>query len=223
VEADMTLDDLIAHRSAHLVRYQGRRLADRYESLVARARAAAAAAGQGDAVPRAVARTYARVLAYKDEYEVARLFTQSDYLDGVRGAFDGDVRVSFALAPPGLSGRAANGRPAKRRFGAWMLPVFRVLAKGKRLRGTVLDPFGHSADRRLERAMIGEYERLADRVLGRLHGGNAAAAAALLARHDGVRGYGPVKHEAYLRVTDAVERDLAAFEAPKGAEAVAAE
>ena len=132
-----------------------RRLAKRYQSLVKRVRDAAIDGGYGDALPRAVAINYAKLLAYKDEYEVARLFTDGKFEKQLRDQFEGDFKFNFNLAPPILGGGLdALGRPKKRAFGAWMLPVFRTLAKFRFLRGTPLDIFGYSPDRKLERDLI---------------------------------------------------------------------
>src|SRR5260221_10564476 len=146
----MSLDEIIAHRSALLTNYQNKKLAERYRKLVTQARDAALKGGFGDALPRAVAINYAKLLAYKDEYEVARLYTDGSFEQQLRGQFEGDFKFNFNLAPPLLAGGTdALGRPRKRAFGAWMMPLFRILASLRGLRGTVFDIFGHSADRRL--------------------------------------------------------------------------
>ena len=126
----MSLDEIIAHRSALLTDYQNEKLAERYRDLVTQVRDAALNGGFGDELPRAVAINYAKLLAYKDEYEVARLYTDGKFEKQLRDQFDGDFKISFNLAPPMLGGgNDALGRPRKRAFGAWMMPVFRVLAK----------------------------------------------------------------------------------------------
>ena len=123
---EMSLDEIITHRSAMLKDYQNAKLATRYRDLVTQVRHAAIDQGLGDELPRAVAINYARLLAYKDEYEVARLYTDGNFEKQLREQFDGDFRISFNLAPPMLSGaKDALGRPKKRAFGAWMMPVFR--------------------------------------------------------------------------------------------------
>ena len=151
----MSLDEVIAHRSAFLTDYQNAALAERYRGLVKRVRDAATDGGYGDALPRAVAINYAKLLAYKDEYEVARLFTDGRFEKQLRDQFEGDFKFNFNLAPPILGGaKDALGRPKKRAFGAWMMPVFRTLAKLRVLRGTPFDIFGYSPDRKLERDLI---------------------------------------------------------------------
>ena len=128
----MSLDEIIAHRSALLTDYQDARLAERYRKLVNRCATPRPSGGYGDALPRAVAINYAKLLAYKDEYEVARLFTDGRFEKQLRDQFEGDFKFNFNLAPPMLGGGIdALGRPRKRAFGSWMMPVFRVLAKMK--------------------------------------------------------------------------------------------
>jgi indolepyruvate ferredoxin oxidoreductase len=164
---------------------------------VKRVRDAATDGGYGDALPRAVAINYAKLLAYKDEYEVARLFTDGRFEKQLRDQFEGDFKVNFNLAPPILGGaKDALGRPKKRTFGAWMMPVFRTLAKLRVLRGTPFDIFGYSPDRKLERDLIADYEKDVATVLGLLSPLTHDTAAELLSLPDRIRGYGPVKEKA---------------------------
>ncbi|MCC6306267.1 MAG: indolepyruvate ferredoxin oxidoreductase family protein [Rhodobacteraceae bacterium] len=179
----LPLAERIALRARHLARYQDEALARRYLALVERM-----------ADPRlreAVALGYHRLLARKDEYEVARLHLET--LAKARAEFDGDLRPTFHLAPPFLPGRTATGRPRKRAFGPWMLGVFRLLAALKGLRGTALDPFGWSAERRLERRLIADYEADMAEVAARADGAAVAAAVELAALPLAVLGFGPVK------------------------------
>jgi indolepyruvate ferredoxin oxidoreductase len=193
----MSLDEIIAHRSAHLVAYQNKRLAGRYGALVTEVRNAALDRRLGEALPRAVAINYPKLLAYKDEYEVARLFSDGHFEQQLRDQFDGDFKISFNLAPPIFGGaKDALGRPKKRAFGAWMLPVFRTLAKMRSLRGTMFDIFGYSADRRLERDLIAGYEKDVATVLGLLSEATHDTAVELLSLPDRIRGYGSVKEKA---------------------------
>ncbi|MCB1406494.1 MAG: 2-oxoacid:acceptor oxidoreductase family protein, partial [Rhodobacteraceae bacterium] len=141
--------DPIAYREAHLVAYQGKRLGRRFRTLVDGI--------EDKALREAVAKGYHKLLAYKDEYEVARLHLRT--LDKAREAFDGDFALHFHLAPPILDGTGSDGRPKKRKFGPWMLKGFGVLARMKSLRGTPFDPFGYSAERKTERALIAQFER----------------------------------------------------------------
>jgi indolepyruvate ferredoxin oxidoreductase len=193
----MSLDEIITHRSAHLTAYQSRRLAKRYRKLVDRVREAATERGYGDALARAVAINYARLLSYKDEYEVARLFSDGHFERELREHFEGVFKISFNLAPPILGGaKDTLGRPKKRAFGAWMLPVFRILAGMRFLRGTPLDIFGYSAERRLERNLITGYEKDVATVLSLLSPVTIETAIELLSLPDRIRGYGPVKEKA---------------------------
>jgi indolepyruvate ferredoxin oxidoreductase len=215
----MSLDEIITHRTAHLTAYQSRRLAKRYRKLVEQVREAATQGGYGDALARAVAINYAKLLSYKDEYEVARLFSDGHFERELREHFEGDFKISFNLAPPVLGGaKDALGRPNKRVFGARMLPVFRILARMRFLRGTPLDIFGHSAERRLERKLITDYEKDVATVLSLLSPPTIDTAIELLSLPDSIRGYGPVKEKA---VADAMARhaqlaaDLAKPPAPR--------
>jgi indolepyruvate ferredoxin oxidoreductase len=193
----MSLDEIIQHRSRLLADYQDEKYAERYRKLVGQVRDVALNGGYGEALPRAVAINYAKLLAYKDEYEVARLYTNGEFEKQLRDQFDGDFKISFNLAPPILSrGVDALGRPKKRAFGAWMLPMFRTLAKLRVLRGTAFDIFGHSADRRLERDLIAGYEKDVATVLGLLSPVTIDTAVELLSLPDRIRGYGPVKEKA---------------------------
>ncbi len=156
-------------------------------------RKAATSGGYGEGLPRAVAINYAKLLAYKDEYEVARLFTDGRFERRMRDQFEGDYTFNFHLAPPMLPGEDASGRPRKRQFGPWMLPAFRTLKMFRFLRGTALDPFGRSADRRLERDLIAGYEKDVETVLSLLSDANHDIAVELLSLPDQIRGFGPVK------------------------------
>ncbi len=209
----MSLDEIVAHRSTFLTDYQNEKLAQRYRDLVNQVRDAALNGGFGDELPRAVAINYAKLLAYKDEYEVARLFTDGRFEQQMRDQFDGDFKISFNLAPPLLaSGKDALGRPSKRAFGSWMLPVFRMLAKMRGLRGTAFDIFGYSADRKLERDLIAGYEKDVAHVLTVLSPLTLDTAIEILSLPDRIRGYGPVKEksvqDAKLRYAQ-LARDLA--------------
>jgi indolepyruvate ferredoxin oxidoreductase len=193
----MTLDEIITHRSALLTDYQNAALAERYRKLVTQVRNAAADRGFGEELPRAVAINYAKLLAYKDEYEVARLYTDGRFEKQLRDQFDGDFKINFNLAPPLLGGGTDSlGRPKKRAFGAWMMPVFRLLANLRGLRGTAFDIFGHSADRKLERELITAYEKDVAAVLAALSPVTLDTAIELLSLPDRIRGYGPVKEKA---------------------------
>ncbi|KPP87860.1 MAG: indolepyruvate ferredoxin oxidoreductase [Rhodobacteraceae bacterium HLUCCO07] len=183
VDKPKTLEERIAFRAEHLRAYQSNRLAKRYRRLVD---------GVEDArLKEAVAKGYHKVLAYKDEYEVARLHLST--LEKAKSEFDGDFKVSFHLAPPILSKEGSDGRPIKREFGPGMVKWFRLLAGMKRLRGTALDPFGRSEERKAERAMIAQYEADMAEWLPRVDGSNRDLIAELAELPLKVRGFGPVK------------------------------
>ena len=189
------LDELIAQRVAWLTAYHDAAYAQRYAASVAKARAAEAGCGvPGDALARAVADGHFRLLAIKDEYEVARLFTDGEFRRELEQRFEGPLRVHYHLAPP-LLARAdpRSGRPRKRRFGPWLGPLLALLARCRRLRGGWLDPFGHTAERRLERRLIVDYERSLDEALARLTPLRHALVVELAALPGRMRGFGPVK------------------------------
>jgi indolepyruvate ferredoxin oxidoreductase len=181
----LTLDEKIDFRVRHLTAYQDAAYAERYLRLV---RAAP------EELKESVALSFHRLLAYKDEYEVARLHLTT--AARARELFEGDLKLSFHLAPPLLGGMGPDGRPKKRAFGGWMLGAFRLLARLKGLRGTAFDPFGRTAERRAERAAIAEYEADMAEVFRLLSPVTLAAARELAALPMSVRGFGPVRQAA---------------------------
>lgn len=202
-----TLDEIIRFRVDYLTAYQDAAYAKRFSDLVARVRLVDSSAGQE--LTEAVARYYFKVLAYKDEYEVARLYSADDFRKQLEAQFSGDYRLQFHLAPSWLAKRdPSTGQPRKRSFGPWMLKAFGLLATFKFLRGSALDPFGYSEERRLERELIGRYEDNLEAVLAHLRGDNYRVAVAIAELPEQIRGYGHVKeaglakareHEAQLR------------------------
>jgi indolepyruvate ferredoxin oxidoreductase len=176
-------EEKITFREAHLMDYQGKRLAKRYRKMVDRF--------TDDGLRLAVATGYHKLLAYKDEYEVARLLTQTE--QKAKAEFDGDLKLTYHLAPPMLTKTGPDGRPAKKEFGARMASAFPKLAKLKFLRGTPFDPFGRTAERRMERALIAEYEADMAEVLQIMRPDTRDAAIALAALPREIRGFGPVK------------------------------
>ena len=187
-----SLDALIDRRTAFLTDYQNSAYAARYAALVARVRGREQALGT-DALTRAVAKNYFKLLAYKDEYEVARLYTDGSFARAVADQFTGPFRLEVNLAPPLLARRDAEGHLVKRAYGSWMLGAFRLLAKLKFLRGTALDPFGWSEERRTERRLITDYEHLIEEILAGLTPATHAAAIELASLPDKIRGFGHVK------------------------------
>jgi indolepyruvate ferredoxin oxidoreductase len=178
VEAADTLDALIARREAFLTDYEDTALARHYRALVDRVRRAEAALGS-EALTDAVARQYARLLAVKDEYEVARLYTDGGFVQSLGEQFERWDGLTFHMAPPLLARRGADGRPRKLRLGAWLMPALRMLAPMRRIRGRWFDPFGHTEERTLERQLARDYEALIDEVLASLTADKHALAVAI--------------------------------------------
>ena len=195
------LPDVIARRVEFLTAYQDRAYADRYRARMDRIAALEARVRPGSSeLQEAVARNYFNVLAYKDEYEVARLHTAHEFVDSIRRSFGTSARMSFNFSPP-LFARLdpATGRPKKYEFGPWIVPLLRVLAGLKRIRGTWLDPFRYSADRQLEREQLRRYEAALDRIEAELTESRLDAAVRLAKLPHEVRGYGPIKRAAAER------------------------
>ena len=206
---------LVADREARLEAYGGARYVTRYRALVAAAREAAARVpgADGERIVSAVATTFYRLLAVKDEYEVARLHSDPAFRAALEAQFEGragrDFTVKFNLAPPAMAKAKAGGVPQKSTFGQWMWPVLGVLAKWRALRGTGLDPFGRTLERRMERALADDYETTMMRAFGVLTAETAETVAKLAQAHARVRGYGHVKL-ANLAGVKRSERELAA-------------
>ncbi|MCV0368989.1 indolepyruvate ferredoxin oxidoreductase family protein [Filomicrobium sp.] len=192
----LTLREAIAHRAAHLEAYQNVTLAERYlERVDAIANLEQHRIPGSQTLTKAVAHAYFNVLAIKDEYEVARLFTQGSFQNLIGQNFDNIRAMTFHMAPPLLPRRdRATGHPRKLAIsGRWLMPILKGLAKAKRLRGTWADPFAYTVDRRRERAWITQYEEDLDLIAQRLNHGNYAAAIELAGLPQTVRGFGHVK------------------------------
>jgi indolepyruvate ferredoxin oxidoreductase len=207
-----TLDEIIGRRAEFLTGYQDAALSKRYTDLVGRARVAEKSVSSGATFSEAVARAWFKTLAYKDEYEVARLQVQSGFLEKTRAEFGAGARLRFHLAPPLLSTAVdARGRPRKKVFGAWVIPLFRLLASLRRLRGTPFDLFGMTAERRMERNLIGEFEAHADELLENLTATNINVACDIVNEYLEIRGYGPVKEQAASEARSRIADKIAAF------------
>lgn len=212
-----TLDQLINRRADFLTAYQDRAYATHYRTLVANVRNAEANLNS-EALTEAVARALFKLMAYKDEYEVARLHMQGGFLDALKGEFEGDFSIQYHLAPPFLpSRRDARGRPRKRAFGQWIQTPLAMLARMKGLRGTPFDPFGYTAERRAERELITWYDRVIERLLGGLDAAHLPDLIAIAKAPMDIRGYGPVKDAAIGKVKAEVERLFAELDAPSPA------
>ena len=218
-----TLDEAIAYRAAFLTDYQNSAYAARYLQLVAAVRKAESAALPGSTeLTEAVAKNLFKLMAYKDEYEVARLYADGTFAEKLRQRFDGDFRLSFHLAPPLLARRdPSTGHLQKREYGAWMMPAFRLLARLKFLRGTAFDPFGYTSDRKAERRLIADYETAITRYIAGLRADRIAALARLARLPEMIRGYGHIKEDAIRTFT--AERSRAEADMENASFAVAAE
>ena len=196
-----SLQEIVQFRLDFLTSYQNAAYAERYRQLVARVQQADTDSEQ--ALSRAVARNYFKLLAYKDEYEVARLYTDGAFIQQLTEQFEGDYRLQFHLAPSWLSNLSGtSGEPRKRQFGPWMFKAFGLLAKFKFLRGSALDPFGHSAERKLERELIGDYEQSIAALLSPLNATNYRTALAIAELPQQIRGYGHVKEQGVLKARE---------------------
>lgn len=193
--APTTFEDILEHRSGLLTAYQNKAYAKRYRDLVGRVRDAEQSASPGSTeLSRAAAINLAKLMAYKDEYEVARLYSDGTFRRRVADVFEDGAKLSVYMAPPLLSrAKLANGEPRKRKFGPWIFPVLEGVARLKFLRGGALDPFGRSADRKLERDLIDHYIQDLEHILSRHSPETQDWAAALASWPDEVRGFGPVK------------------------------
>jgi indolepyruvate ferredoxin oxidoreductase len=202
-KAPVALAELVSFRADYLRHYQDDALAERFASMVQRFERLEKEKTPGrQGLAAAVARGYFKLLAYKDEYEVARLYTDGRFEEALRENLDGNLRLQFHLAPPLMSwmGRdKATGHPRKVTFGRWMLPAFRLLAKGRRFRGTKWDLFGYTAERQLERKMITDYERVLEEVERRLSPDTHHTAVSLAALPEEVKGFGHIKLGNYKR------------------------
>ncbi|MDB5991661.1 MAG: indolepyruvate ferredoxin oxidoreductase [Herbaspirillum sp.] len=208
-----TLDEAIGIRVAFLGKYQNMAYAERYRHFVmqvASAESAIAESEKSRPLTTAVARYLFKLMAYKDEYEVARLYADAAFSKKITGMFEGDYKLKFHMAPPLFAKRDEHGHLIKQEFGGWMMQAFRVMAKFKFLRGGMLDPFGHTDERRQERALIEEYCETIAGLLPLLRADNLALAAEIARVPEFIRGYGHVK-QAHL--TDAIAKRAALLSA----------
>ena len=217
------LDETIERRRDYLTAYQDAAYAGRYVALVERVRAQALKVGAGGtAFAEAVARNYFKLLAYKDEYEVARLFCDPQFQRTLAASFEGDYRLNFHITLPWSRGAKPGDEPKKIHFGPWLMPAMKLLARFKFLRGTALNPFGRIAERRQERELITDYERTVAHILDRLDHSRLDTAVALASIPDLIRGYGPVKERSILQARARQKELMTAFDQPSSATAQAA-
>jgi indolepyruvate ferredoxin oxidoreductase len=206
------LDELVERRVKLLTDYQNAAHAAGYFSLVKKTRELEQQAAGSTKLAEAVARYYAKLLAYKDEYEVARLHADGEFRKKIEGMFEGAYKVVYHLAPPLLAkADPLTGEPRKMRFGAWMLPLFRILSAMKGLRGTPLDIFGYTQERKTERALIREYEETVEALLKNLTPQNHALAVQIASLPEEIRGFGHIKLKSVAAARKKREQLLAAF------------
>ena len=199
------LDDIVDYRAGQLIRYQDADYAKVYRDFVERVRQAEERVAPGETnLVKTVARSLYKLMAYKDEYEVARLFTSGDFMKRVKEQFQGDYKLEFHLAPPLLAKRdPVTGHPKKRAYPGWTLHLFKALAAMKFLRGTKLDPFGYGSERKLERRLIQEYKEMVETLLNDLDASNYELSVKIAELPQQIRGFGHVK----LRSVDKVRAE----------------
>jgi indolepyruvate ferredoxin oxidoreductase len=212
----MTLDEIIEDRAARLAAYGGRGLVQRYRALATRTRETEARTAPGStALTDAVARNFYKLLAIKDEWEVARLYTSPAFRTSLEAQFGEWKHLEFHLAPPLLAARdKTTGHLVKRGYGPWMLRGFRALSALRFLRGTALDPFARTEERKGERALIVQYEADIATLLAGLNAANLAQAVEIAALPDTIRGYGHVKEKAMRQAAERRARLLEAWGRP---------
>ncbi|HLJ72140.1 MAG TPA: DUF6537 domain-containing protein, partial [Roseiarcus sp.] len=211
-----TLEEIVARRADFLTGYQNAAYAGRYRAMVARIEAAERQRTPGlTGLAAAVARNLFKLMAYKDEYEVARLYTDGSFKKQVEATFEGDLRFEYHLAPPLLALKdRRTGEARKMRFGGWMIQGFKALAALRFLRGSAFDPFGYLPERREERRLIGEYEALCEELAARLSPENHALAVALASLPEKIRGFGHVKARAIAATAAEGEKLIARWRSP---------
>ncbi|UTA54630.1 indolepyruvate ferredoxin oxidoreductase family protein [Lysobacter soli] len=202
-----SLDEIVERRVKFLTDYQDAAYAKRYNDLVARVHAAERNVAGTTDLTEAVARYAFKLMAYKDEYEVARLYTSGEFQRRLEQQFDGDYKLKFHLAPPLLAKKDAQGRLIKQEFGPWVFTAFKWLAKLRFLRGGTFDIFGKTEERRMERQLIEDYFRTVEGLLGKLDRSNVDLAAEIASIPEHIRGYGHVK-EAHLHKAKEREAEL---------------
>ncbi|HEY1042898.1 MAG TPA: DUF6537 domain-containing protein, partial [Telluria sp.] len=199
VQMPQSLDALVRSRVEHLTGYQDAAYAARFEELVSKVRAAEGALGAGNKLATAVAKYYSKLMAYKDEYEVARLYTDGRFVEQLESQFEGKFSLKFNLAPPLLAKKDGKGHLVKAEYGSWVWSAFKLLAKLKGLRGGALDIFGYTEERKMERALIVEYREMIEAVLPKLSADTLPLAIELAQLPEQVRGFGHVKEKAVAR------------------------
>ena len=217
------LEDTINHRIAFLTDYQNVSYAQQYADFVAQVKAAETAVADGKPLrlTEAVAKYLFKLMAYKDEYEVARLYTNGKFQKKIADMFEGDYAINFHLAPPLFAKRDQQGHLIKQQFGPWMMKAFGILASMKSLRGTALDIFGYTEERRMERALPVEYKQTISKLLPLLNADNLAKAVAIASIPEDIRGYGHVKERHLVAAKNKEATLIAEFNTAKAPQKVA--
>ena len=202
-----SVSEMIDRRSRFLEEYQNQSYAHLYRQTMEKVRQSEAMLGT-DRLTKIIAQSLYRLMAYKDEYEVARLYSNGDFLQRLKQQFDGNIKIVFHLAPPLLAKKDAKGELQKMNFGPWMMSAFKLLAKFKFLRGTPFDIFGYSAERHLERQWIKDYQQAIDHVLATVTKDKIEQACSLMELPQKIRGYGHVKEQNHRQVKPLWDQSL---------------
>ncbi|MYN05252.1 indolepyruvate ferredoxin oxidoreductase family protein [Pseudoduganella sp. DS3] len=211
VQMPQSLENVIKKRVEFLTAYQDAAYAASYETLVAEVRAKETALGLGNKLSMAVAKSLFKLMSYKDEYEVARLYTDGRFVEQLKSQFEGDFSLKFNLAPPLLAKKDAKGHLVKAEYGSWMWKAFTLLAKFKGLRGGAFDIFGYTGERKMERALIVEFRAVIAELLGGLSAANHEQAIAIATLPEKIRGFGHVKEKAVAEYQANKAKMVAAF------------
>jgi indolepyruvate ferredoxin oxidoreductase len=217
MEISRTFEETVARRVEFLTGYQNAAYAEKYRNLVERVRQAESAQAKGLAgLSEAVARYYFKLLAYKDEYEVARLYADAAFMQKIKSQFEGDYKLHFHLAPPLFAKRdPVTQELRKAEYGAWVFTAFRLLSRLRGLRGTSFDLFGYTQEQRMERRLIGEYEATVGELINNLSSDNHALAVKIASLPEDIRGYGHVKERNLAMAKSKHEELLAAWRSPQ--------
>ncbi|WP_240162774.1 indolepyruvate ferredoxin oxidoreductase family protein [Paraburkholderia sp. Cy-641] len=211
VNFPVSIDQQIEERVRELTAYQNAAYASKYRELVERVRAAEQRIGKNTRLTSAVVKNYFKLMAYKDEYEVARLYTDGRFMARLKDQFEGNLSLRFNLAPPLLAKKDKNGRLIKREYGSWMWYAFHLLARLKFLRGTVFDVFGYTDERKIERQLVIDYQNSVEGLLKTLNESSLEDAVAMASWPEQIRGYGHVKdarvEEVKEKLVDVVRED----------------
>ncbi len=217
IEIAQTLEQVVARRVEFLTGYQNAAYAAKYVKLVERVKQAETTRAKGlSGLAEAVARYYFKLLAYKDEYEVARLYADPAFMDKIKSQFEGDYKLHFHLAPPLLAKRdPATGELRKAEYGTWVFTAFKLLARLRGLRGTAFDVFGYTRERRMERQLIREYEAMVEELIDKLSLDNHALAVKIASIPEDIRGYGHVKDRHLVSAQARQAQLLEAYRSPE--------